>query len=43
MAKTTMTANNNEHGESRRDFLQLTAAAFGAVGVGTLAWPSLIR
>lgn len=34
-----MTANNNEHGESRRDFLQLTAAAFGAVGVGTLAWP----
>ena len=38
MAKAT-TADNNTHGESRRDFLQLTAAAFGAVGVGTVAWP----
>lgn len=26
-------------GETRRDFLQLTAAAFGAVGVGSVAWP----
>lgn len=26
-------------GEQRRDFLQLTAAAFGAVGAGVLAWP----
>lgn len=28
-----------ETGETRRDFLQLTAAAFGAVGVGVVAWP----
>ena len=26
-------------GETRRDFLYLTAAAFGAVGVGATAWP----
>ncbi|MCD8566690.1 MAG: ubiquinol-cytochrome c reductase iron-sulfur subunit [Alphaproteobacteria bacterium] len=26
-------------GETRRDFLQLTAAAFGAVGVGSVVWP----
>jgi ubiquinol-cytochrome c reductase iron-sulfur subunit len=26
-------------GESRRDFLFLTAAAFGAVGAGSVAWP----
>jgi ubiquinol-cytochrome c reductase iron-sulfur subunit len=26
-------------GEQRRDFLYLTAAAFGAVGAGVLAWP----
>ncbi len=26
-------------GETRRDFLQLTAAAFGAVGAGVFAWP----
>lgn len=38
MAKTT-TADHQTDGESRRDFLQLTAAAFGAVGVGTVAWP----
>ena len=38
MAKAT-TADNKAHGESRRDFLQLTAAAFGAVGVGSVAWP----
>jgi ubiquinol-cytochrome c reductase iron-sulfur subunit len=28
-----------EQGESRRDFLFLTAAAFGAVGAGSVAWP----
>lgn len=33
------TANDDKHGEGRRDFLQLTAAAFGAVGVGVVAWP----
>lgn len=26
-------------GETRRDFLFLTAAAFGAVGAGSVAWP----
>lgn len=30
---------NNKDGEARRDFLQLTATAFGAVGVGVVAWP----
>ncbi|HPF78570.1 MAG TPA: ubiquinol-cytochrome c reductase iron-sulfur subunit [Alphaproteobacteria bacterium] len=29
----------NKDGETRRDFLYLTAAAFGAVGAGTVAWP----
>lgn len=29
----------DEAGESRRDFLYLTAAAFGAVGAGSVAWP----
>ena len=38
------TTNNNTkvnegEDETRRDFLQLTAGAFGAVGVGALAWP----
>jgi hypothetical protein len=28
-----------QDGETRRDFLQLTAAAFGAVGAGVFAWP----
>lgn len=28
-----------KEGESRRDFLYLTAAAFGAVGAGSVAWP----
>lgn len=28
-----------ENGETRRDFLYLTAAAFGAVGAGSVAWP----
>ncbi len=30
---------HTEEGETRRDFLQLTAAAFGAVGAGVFAWP----
>ncbi|MCB1531594.1 MAG: ubiquinol-cytochrome c reductase iron-sulfur subunit [Alphaproteobacteria bacterium] len=30
---------NNQDGETRRDFLQLTAGAFGAVGAGAVAWP----
>lgn len=28
-----------EQGETRRDFLYLTAGAFGAVGAGVVAWP----
>lgn len=28
-----------ENGESRRDFLYLTAGAFGAVGLGCAVWP----
>lgn len=28
-----------QDGETRRDFLYLTAAAFGAVGAGSVAWP----
>lgn len=32
-------SNKNEEGETRRDFLYLTAAAFGAVGAGSVAWP----
>lgn len=40
-----MSADNSPHthgpaeGETRRDFLFLTAAAFGAVGAGSVAWP----
>lgn len=30
---------HDEDGETRRDFLQLTAGAFGAVGAGVVAWP----
>jgi ubiquinol-cytochrome c reductase iron-sulfur subunit len=30
---------NNHDGGTRRDFLYLTAGAFGAVGAGCLAWP----
>jgi len=30
---------DDKDGETRRDFLQLTAAAFGAVGAGAVAWP----
>lgn len=33
------TNNNNPDQPTRRDFLYLTAAAFGAVGVGSLVWP----
>lgn len=29
----------NKPDETKRDFLQLTAASFGAVGVGIIAWP----
>jgi ubiquinol-cytochrome c reductase iron-sulfur subunit len=29
----------HKDGETRRDFLYLTAAAFGAVGAGSVAWP----
>lgn len=29
----------SDDGTTRRDFLQLTAAAFGAVGAGCVAWP----
>ncbi len=38
-ADTTMSKDNNEDGETRRDFLYLTAAAFGVVGAGSVAWP----
>ena len=33
-----MTAHDHDGG-TRRDFLQLTAGAFGAVGAGAVAWP----
>ncbi len=33
------TANQTDDGETRRDFLHLTAGALGAVGVGVFAWP----
>lgn len=33
-----MTA-DKEEGQTRRDFLYLTAAAMGAVGAGSVAWP----
>lgn len=35
----TKTADINADGETRRDFLYLTAGAFGAVGAGIFAWP----
>lgn len=31
--------NSEEDGQTRRDFLMLTAGAFGAVGAGCFAWP----
>ena len=30
---------HKDDGTTRRDFLYLTAAAFGAVGAGSVAWP----
>ena len=33
------TVDKKGKGETRRDFLYLTAAAFGAVGAGSVAWP----
>ena len=33
------TSPKTEGGETRRDFLYLTAGAFGAVGLGSFAWP----
>jgi len=34
------TVNQDDHdGETRRDFLGLTAASFAAVGAGSVAWP----
>lgn len=38
-AKTKPVKGNKQSGETRRDFLQLTAGAFGAVGAGAVAWP----
>jgi ubiquinol-cytochrome c reductase iron-sulfur subunit len=40
-AETTMSSSqkSDSDGETRRDFLYLTAAAFGAVGAGSVAWP----
>lgn len=43
-AETTMNSpednkKKGQKGETRRDFLYLTAAAFGAVGAGSVAWP----
>jgi len=32
-------AQTGDGGETRRDFLHLTTAAMGAVGVGAIAWP----
>lgn len=37
--KTKAATGGNSDGETRRDFLQLTAGAFGAVGAGSVAWP----
>jgi len=39
MSTDTHTNPEHEDGENRRDFLYLTAAAFGAVGAGVVAWP----
>lgn len=37
--KTSVKSDQTPQEETRRDFLQLTAAAFGAVGAGCVAWP----
>ena len=39
MAETMATPHGGPHDPSKRDFLQLTTAAFVAVGVGAVAWP----
>ncbi|MCB1556379.1 MAG: ubiquinol-cytochrome c reductase iron-sulfur subunit [Alphaproteobacteria bacterium] len=36
---TTDTVDSSKNGETRRDFLQLTAVATAAVGAGAFAWP----
>jgi ubiquinol-cytochrome c reductase iron-sulfur subunit len=38
MAESKLT-DHDQKGETRRDFLQLTATAFGAVGLASVAWP----
>jgi len=38
-SKKTVQKKDEKEGETRRDFLYLTAAAFGAVGAGSVAWP----
>lgn len=39
MASKTKTSAKSAKSDSRRDFLALTAASFGAVGAGSVAWP----
>ncbi len=39
MSAQTSNSHSDEDGASRRDFLMLTAGAFGAVGAGCFAWP----
>jgi len=39
MTSTKDNKKKGQEGETRRDFLYLTAAAFGAVGAGSVAWP----
>ncbi len=39
MSAETANHHSDEDGTTRRDFLQLTAGAFGAVGAGCFAWP----
>lgn len=39
MSAQTANHNSEEDGQTRRDFLYLTAGAFGAVGAGCFAWP----
>ncbi len=39
MGAQTANHNSEEDGQTRRDFLYLTAGAFGAVGAGCFAWP----
>ncbi|MFN3827101.1 MAG: ubiquinol-cytochrome c reductase iron-sulfur subunit [Micavibrio sp.] len=39
MSAQTNNHSSDEEGQTRRDFLMLTAGAFGAVGAGCFAWP----